>query len=153
MSPNATLYDLSHQGLPWITPFDVKHMQLDRFESILGGELEVLQLDGRYCLLINSQAREQLLPKNKAASQLWFDCHPESGAGADFIQGPVIHCAYADVAHLQHLRPAAQQVLTPLQREERAQLLASAARQQQNHEEARLLCSRDNPGSCEMCGS
>lgn len=144
-------------------------MQLAEIEALLGGELEVVQLDSLHCLLTNGQARELGIPKNMAASQLWFERHTESGHGADFIFGSAIFCRNAQIAHLNHLAAAPKPLLTREQRaenaaNERARLAynegaflpadkAVELEQAAAHEEAKLACSINDPEGCEMCGS
>jgi hypothetical protein len=76
----------------------------------LGGPIECLQLSEDTCLLINSMARDMELDKNKEASQLWWDKHPHSGLGADFIYGPALLFKNADVEHLEILGPKTKAV-------------------------------------------
>lgn len=144
-------------------------MQLGEVEALLGGELEVVQLDSLHCLLTNGQARDLGVAKNMAASQLWFERHTESGHGADFVFGTAIFCHNTQIAHLNHLHAIPKPILTAKQRAEneanertrraynegaflpaeQAVALAEAAA----HEEAKLACSIENPEGCEMCGS
>lgn len=143
-------------------------MNIAQVEALLGGELEVIQLDAQHCLVTNAQAREQLLSKNLPASQLWFALHTQSGHGADFILGPVIHCTNAQLAHLNHLHAVPKPILTAQQRADQANERSRKAydegayapaevavelEQAATDEEARLACSIENPGGCEMCGS
>ena len=158
MSHTSTYYDVAREGFAAVhREVDVTRDQLHELEATLGGPLEVLQLDETHCLLTNALARQQSWPKNKPASQLWFEKHPVSGHGADFILGPVIYCLSTDIAHLNHLHAEPKPVLTKEQRAEQPALLLAADRnaeqRSQQLEEAKLLCSLDNPTDCQMCGS
>lgn len=133
--------------------FRLGGMGAHELEVLLGGPLEVVQLDADDCLLTNANARELQLPRNRGASQHWFYRHPESGAGADFVLGPVIYCRTADVADLDLLRAVVKPVLSAQERVERAAMREAQDRQQANCAEARQLCAVGNPGDCEMCGS
>lgn len=119
---------------------------LDSLQRMLGGELEVLQLGDSTCLLTNAQAKTQYLPKNKEASQLWFDKHPQCGASADFIHGAVIHCASEDVAALNHLACEVKPVLTAAERHVRRMVTPA----EPVVAEA-LVCSMEE--GCLSCGS
>ena len=120
-------------------------------EALLGGNLEVVQLDADTCLLTNGEAREQLLGKNLEASKLWFERHTESGQGADFIHGPVILCRSALIAHFDHLRAEVKPVLSATEREA---LRRRTLQGEQQRAEQRLALSRCAEGvGCEMCGA
>lgn len=125
-------------------------LELAGVEALLGGPLEVVQLDADTCLLTNADARGLLLGKNLEASKIWFERHTESGQGADFIHGPVIMCSSARIAHFNHLKAEVKPILSVTER-------AARRRQVQLAEEANAAqqaCSlAGGPEGCEMCGA
>lgn len=122
-------------------------MTLAGVEALLGGQLEVVQLDADTCLLTNGQAREQLLGKNMEASKIWFERHSESGRGADFIHGPVIMCHRARIAHFDHLHAELKPVLSVTERAARRRQAQEAGAQHA----AVVTCALG--AECTSCGS
>lgn len=144
-------------ALPVVTPLTEKNLlyvascplDLAGVEALLGGALEVVQLDAETCLLTNGEAREQLLGKNLEASKIWFERHTESGQGADFIHGPVILCSSAGIAHFNHLKAEVKPILSVTERAARRRAVQLA----EEAGAARQACSLASPEGCEMCGA
>ena len=145
-------------ALPIVTPLTEKNLlyvascplELSGVEALLGGPLEVVQLDADTCLLTNGQAREQLLGKNLEASKIWFERHTESGQGADFIHGPVIMCSSERIAHFDHLKAEVKPILSVTERAARRRQVQVAEEQ---HAAEVQACSLANPEGCAMCGA
>lgn len=118
-------------------------------EAELGGPIEVIQLTPSTCILINANARDLVLPKNRAASELWWEQHPVSGRGADFIYGPHI---LMDTNEMRKLDVLACTIKNPIPVDQRYLNVLTRNKPTFTPEEA-LQCSLDNPDACEACGS
>ena len=145
-------------ALPVVTPLTREALlyvascplELSAVEAVLGGTLEVVQLDADTCLLTNAEAREQRLGKNLEASQVWFERHTENGLGGDFIHGPVIFCRSEQIAHFNHLHAEVKPILSATERAARRRGLSMPVAQPSAEQ---LACSLANPEGCEMCGA
>lgn len=146
----ALLYTATSNGAGQL--LNLQSMSLAEVEALLGGTLEVVQLDAQTCLLTNAQAQEQHRAKNLPASHRYFARNPESGAAGDFIRGEAILCQTSQMQHLNHLYAELKPQLTTKQRADRAAAFRSFGGQQE-YEQAKTVCSLENPGGCEMCGS
>lgn len=118
--------------------------------QLVGGPVELVQLDAHNGLLIHEHSREQEMSKNLAASALWFERHTESGQASDFILGPVIHCRNEDLTFDPLDHQPLKSVLTDA---ERKQLHMNGSPVKVFTPEQALACSLDNPDGCEACGS
>lgn len=147
---DALLYTATSTGAGLVV--NLRALSLAQVEELLGGTLEVVQLDEQTCLLTNARAQEQHLAKNLPASHRWFAQNPVSGAAADFIRGEAILCQTSQMQHLNHLYAELKPQLTAKQRAEQAAAIRSLGGKQQ-YEQAKLVCSLENPEGCEMCGS